>query len=286
MEANRCSKLAAVCLLTMALTSSGVVESRSVYDKMLFHPRKEYNSAPAEVGGVKRREVTFSSSHGEQLRGWLFDLPDSDKIVLVSEGNGGNMDYLTRLAEILLQCNASVLLYDYEGYGKSAGSPSIGRAVDDAKSAYDFMVKTLGTNKKIVLLGVSLSTGVTCQLATQRKADAIVLTAPFTSLLNMARMKNAFFRHVPTIALPRQHLDNVAVLSKPHPPVLIVHGTADTLIPLSESEKLFEAAIEPKSFVQMKNAGHNDIFRNHKDEYLEALKAFFSKYLQTGAAAT
>ena len=278
------SLFAAAMLFTAMLLSSTIAESRGVLDRMLFHPRKEYSSVPEEVSAVKRQEVSFTSSHGDRIRGWLFDLPNSDKIALVSEGNGGNMAYLTRLAEILIQCKSSVLLYDYEGYGDSDGSPSLGRVIDDSKSAYDFMIKTLGKDKKIVLVGVSLGTGVTCQLSTQRKADAIILTAPFTSLLNMARMKNGFFRHVPTIALPRQHLDNVAVLSKPHPPVLIVHGTADTLIPLSEAEKLFAAATEPKSFVQLPDAGHNDIFRQHKDEYLQAVRAFFSKYLDSSPA--
>ncbi|MFX7139990.1 alpha/beta hydrolase, partial [Acinetobacter baumannii] len=96
--------------------------------------------------------------------------------------------------------------------------------------------------------------------STQRKADAIILTSPFTSLLNMARQKNAFIRHMPNLALPRQHLDNVAVLRKSHPPLLILHGTEDTLIPISESEKLFESAAEPKQFVRLPKVGHNDIF--------------------------
>jgi fermentation-respiration switch protein FrsA (DUF1100 family) len=251
------------------------VESRSFYDEMLFHPRKEYRTVPVEVGGVPRKDVSILS-RGEKLKGWYFELPNSDKIVLVSEGNGGNMVYLTQVAELLLQCNASVLLYDYEGYGESGGNPSLRRICDDGLAAFDYMKKSLAEDKKVVLLGVSLGTGVSCQIAARRKVDAIILTAPFTSLLNMARQKNGFVRAMPTFALPRQHLDNVAVLSKPHPPLLIFHGDVDTMIPISESEKLFEAASEPKTFVKLPKAGHNDIFRTTKTEYLTALKTFLS----------
>ena len=258
---------------TLAICTSA--DSRSFYDEMLFHPRKEYRTVPAEVGGVTRKDVSISS-RGESLKGWYFDLPGSDKIVLVSEGNGGNMVYLTQVAELLLQCNASVLLYDYEGYGESDGNPSLRRICDDGLAAFDYMKKSLAGDKKVVVLGVSLGTGVTCQIAAHRKTDAIILTAPFTSLLTMAKQKNGFVRAMPTFALPRQHLDNIAVLSKPHPPLLIFHGDADTMIPISESEKLFAAASEPKTFVKLPKAGHNDVFRTTKVEYLAALKTFLS----------
>jgi fermentation-respiration switch protein FrsA (DUF1100 family) len=136
------SKLLTLAAAAGFCVSYSAVESRSFYDEMLFHPRKEYRAVPAEVGGIQRKDVTFTASRGEKLKGWFFDLPNSDKIVLVSEGNGGNMVYLTQVAELLLQCNASVLLYDYEGYGGSDGSPSLRRICDDGLAAYDYMKKT------------------------------------------------------------------------------------------------------------------------------------------------
>jgi fermentation-respiration switch protein FrsA (DUF1100 family) len=261
--------------IACVLATAPGVESRSFYDNMLFHPRKEYRTVPAEVAGVQRVDVSITS-RGEKLKGWLFDLPESDKIVLVSEGNGGNMVYLTQVAELLLQCNASVLLYDYEGYGESEGNPSLKRICDDGLAAFDYMKSKLAGNKKLVLLGVSLGTGVSCQIAAHRTVDAIILTSPFTSLLNMARQRVGFIRAMPTFALPRQHLDNVAVLTKPHAPLLILHGDADTMIPISEAKKLFTEAREPKTFVELPKAGHNDVFRTTRVEYLTALKAFLS----------
>ncbi|MBU6454728.1 MAG: alpha/beta hydrolase [Cyanobacteria bacterium REEB67] len=251
-------------------------QARSFYDAMLFHPRTEFRHNPDTVGGVAKRDVTFKAPDGSRLRGWYFDLPGSDKIVLVSEGNGGNMDYLTTLAEMLMQCNASVLLYDYEGYGQSEGRPSLRRVVNDGVAAYDYMSKNLAEKKKIVLLGVSLGTGVTSQILAQRKADAVILSSPFTSLLDMARLKIGYFKYIPTIALPRQHLDNVAAMRKEHPPLLILHGTDDELIPLSQSEALFASASTPKTFVKLDKAGHNDTFRLTKEAYLQALKDFFA----------
>ncbi len=244
---------------------------------MLFHPRAEYRTQPESVAGVTRQDVSFTAHGGEKLKGWYFDRSESDKIVLVSEGNGGNMAFLLPLVEILLQCNCSVFLYDYEGYGASEGTPSLRRVLDDALSAYDTVKASLAGDKKIILLGVSLGTGVTCQLSTKRKADAIILSSPFTSLLNMARQKGGFVKYVPTVALPRQHLDNVAVLRKFHPPLLILHGTDDDMIPLSESEKLFAKACEPKTLVKLEKAGHNDAFRLTRSEYVAAIRAFFQK---------
>jgi fermentation-respiration switch protein FrsA (DUF1100 family) len=139
------------------------------------------------------------------------------------------------------------------------------------------MSKNFAGNKKIILLGQSFGTGITCQIASQRKADGVILSSPFTSLLDIARQQKPIFKYVPAAVLPRQHLDNVAVLKKPHPPVLILHGTKDSLIPISDAEKLFESIVEPKTFVKLPNAGHNDTFRLTKEEYLSALKEFLEK---------
>lgn len=269
--------LSIALLLSFAVSFSGTAESRSIYDKMLFHPHSNFRYNPEAIGEVKRKEFTFTDSYGKKLKGWYFDLPNSDKIVLISEGNGGNMGWLIPLTEMLLQCNCSVMLYDYQGYGNSEGSPSLRRLVDDGTCAYDYMTKNFAGDKKIILLGVSLGAGVTCQIASQKKADALILSSPFSSLLNMARINKPFFKYIPAAILPRQRLDNVAVLKKPHPPVLILHGTKDELIPISESEKLYKSIVEPKTFVTLAGAGHNDTFRVTKEEYLSALKEFFEK---------
>jgi fermentation-respiration switch protein FrsA (DUF1100 family) len=271
-------------LMAITVTVATAADARGLYDKMLFHPRKGYRSTPNSVAGVEMKAISFTSPHGEHLKGWYYDLPGSDKIALVSEGNGGNMIYLTRLAEVLLKCNTSVMIYDYEGYGESEGNPSMRRVLDDAQAAYDYMCTNFADKRKIVLVGVSLGTGVTCQVATTRPADAIILSSPFTSLLNMARQKSSLVHYMPTFARPRQHFDNVAVLKKKHPPVLILHGDLDSVIPISESEKLFSEAAEPKTFVKLENAGHNDTFTTTRGEYQTAVKEFLDRLTNRTAA--
>jgi len=260
----------------LILSDLPAAEGRSILDDLLFHPRTTFWQNPSSVAGIENRAVSFRAPDGRTIKGWYFDRNGSDKIVLVSEGNGGNMAYLTKLAELLIECNCSVLLYDYEGYGESEGSPSLDRVVNDGLAAYDYMAGNLAGNKKVILLGVSLGTGVSCQILTKRKVDAVILSSPFTSLLNMVRLRGGAFKHVPTLILPRQHLDNVKVLSKPHPPLLIMHGTEDELIPLSEAEALFTAAATPKTFVKLEKAGHNNTFKLTATEYLQALKDFFA----------
>ncbi|HEY9680889.1 MAG TPA: alpha/beta hydrolase [Oculatellaceae cyanobacterium] len=266
-----------VILLSLIFSIGTNAQGRGLYDKMLFHPRKGYRAMPNAVDGVETKAISFTVPRGEHLKGWYYNLPGSNKIALISEGNGGNMIYLTHLAEILLKCNTSVMLYDYEGYGESEGNPSMRRVVDDALAAYDYMSKNLAEKRKTVLVGVSLGTGVTCQVATKRPADAIILSSPFTSLLNMAKQKSSLVHYMPTFALPRQHFDNVAVLKKKHPPVLILHGDLDSIIPISESEKLYAEASEPKTLVKLANAGHNDTFTTTHDEYQTAVQEFFDK---------
>ena len=142
-------RLSLALLMSFVTTFGAIAECRTIYDKLLFHPHSGFRNNPESLFEVKREELLFTDSYGEKLKAWYFNLPKSDKIVLISEGNGGNMGWLTPLAELLLRCNCSVLLYDYEGYGDSGGSPSLRRLVDDGMCAYDYMSKNLAGDQKL-----------------------------------------------------------------------------------------------------------------------------------------
>ncbi|MBX9571984.1 MAG: hypothetical protein K2X77_24035 [Candidatus Obscuribacterales bacterium] len=57
-------------------------------------------------------------------------------------------------------------------------------------------------------------------------------------------------------SFPKQMMNNIAVFSKPHPPVLIVHGTTDNILSFSRAVELYTSAIEPKQFLRLET-GHS-----------------------------
>src|SRR6516164_9517845 len=103
----------------------------AAFGKMLFYPDKQGYQITSDLDYLEKQyqvrceDVKIPTANGQTLNGWLFRLPSSKKIALVSHGNAGNICYRLPLAATLLAAGVSVLLYDYEGYGESSGKPSL-----------------------------------------------------------------------------------------------------------------------------------------------------------------
>ena len=85
-------------------------------------------SATGAELGRPFEDVTFSSSDGVELHGWFFPASASSArgslAILICHGNAGNICHRLEMCEVLLETGAGVFLFDYRGYGRSAGRPS------------------------------------------------------------------------------------------------------------------------------------------------------------------
>lgn len=161
------------------------------------------------------------------------------------------------MAEALLRSGFSVFLYDYQGYGCSQGSPSIKGVVDDAVSAYDYLVNVEHIpSSQIVAYGESLGCGVTAELSKVRSVRAIVLQSGFPSLTWAAHDRLWFTWLYPQVWFP--DLDCIsAVRSNDHAPLLIVHGTEDAAFPVAYAKLLYDKASDRKKLVIIDGLRHN-----------------------------
>jgi uncharacterized protein len=270
---------------TLALTSMScyVLLSPSLamplYSHLLFYPDypSRYEAERYQLkslDGVPRENLRIPSSNGHTLDAWFFRKPGSTRVALVSHGNAGNLSYRTALATDLLQAGVSVLLYDYQGYGLSNGSPTVKHICDDGLATYDYLREKLGYDpKNIILVGESLGCAVACQTSTARTCCALILLYGFSSLKSIACDKFFVLRAYPVALFPKPNLDNVAVLKSPHPPLLIMHGEHDQTVPVSHGKHLFAAAAEPKKLVILPNSGHYIAQEDH-DLFMSSLKEF------------
>lgn len=55
----------------------------------------------------------------------------------------------------------------------------------------------------------------------------------------------------------------------------MIHSPDDEMIPFSHGKKIFEAANEPKRFMQI-SGSHNEGFINSGEQYIRGLKGFLS----------
>ncbi|HEY9790783.1 MAG TPA: alpha/beta hydrolase [Candidatus Obscuribacterales bacterium] len=251
--------------------------SPALYNKRLFRPAKypEGEWSLDHLEGIPREDVYFCAPDGSRLHGWLFHRPNSKFIHLFSHGHSGNLTGRLSLVALLLRANASVLIYDYRGYGHSEGRPTISGVCEDGIAAYDFLVREKGyTPAEIVLYGESLGCAITSEIAAARPCAGIVLQSGFTSLKDIGGEYMPITRLYPHFMYPRPLLDNVKRMSMDRRPLLIIHGQKDQVVPFRHAQRIFEEAAQPKMFVELPEAAHSDIWSVSPAAYVDAVKSF------------
>jgi hypothetical protein len=164
----------------------------------------------------------------------------------------------------------AVFMFDYRGYGRSEGVPTVEGALQDARAARARLAEHAGIKEsEMMLMGESLGGAIVVQLAAESAPRALILQSTFSSLKDVADV------HYPNLSwlVPPAKLNSAAQIGRFHGPLLQSHGTADQTIPLSLGEKLFESANEPKTFMRITGADHNNWLT---DDYLRQLDAFIT----------
>ena len=262
----------AVLRLTLVLSALGglllLFETRFIY-----FPSRVHEATPAGLG-LPCEEARLTAEDGVRLHGWFLPVRGARWTVLLSHGNAGNISHrLDRTLFLQTRLGASVLLYDYRGYGSSEGSPDEPGTYRDARAAYRYLVEQKQVPPaRLVLFGESLGSAVSLDLALAHPAAALILEAPFTSVPDMAR-KTIFFPLAPFV---RTRYDNLEKVGRLRIPLLVLQGDHDEVVPLAQGRRLFEAAPGPKRFFAIPGAGHNDTFVVGGDAYWQAIADFLA----------
>lgn len=254
-----------------------------LYNHMAFFPTTQNLDASGPIGQleklfhVEKKDVYFKSANGSKLHGWLFRNPRAKRVIIFSHGNGGNIAHRLPNLLSLLKADTSVLLYDYEGYGLSEGSPDIVRIREDGVAAYDYLVNDEHYSPNdIVLFGESIGTGVSSYISSQRKVAGIILQSGYTSLITAGKDHLPWLHLYPNSFFPPD-LDCVAVMKKPHAPLLLLHGDEDSVLPSRYSQEVFKEAVAPKQLIIVKGTGHNNLAlpdqKAYMDGYLQFMKS-------------
>ena len=171
--------------------------------------------------------------------------------VIFGHGNGELIDFWPDDLKGFCRLGFAVLLVEYPGYGRSAGSPSQRSITEAFVAAYDALISRKDIDaSRIVLFGRSLGGGAVCALSVKRPSTALILMSTFTSARSFAK------RYLAPSFLVRDPLDNLSAVEKYKGPILIMHGRHDTVIPFSHATALHKAARQAKLIAY--EAGHND----------------------------
>jgi len=249
--------LLSVVLSVLALVGYGiaVVVMLGIEPSLVYMPTKsgqEWSEKPsAEI-----QDLTLTTPDG-QMNAWYLPAEKPDIALMICHGTGGNLSIRGQgLPEYRSRFHASVLVFDYPGYGKSDGEPTEAGCYNVANAAYDFLVSKKGFKpENVVIYGESLGGGVAVDLASRRQHGALILVNTFANLPEVAQR---LYRWLPVTLLMNNRFDSENKISRCHAPVFITHGSEDQLIPVSHSLRLFANANYPKNFLLREGKQHED----------------------------
>jgi hypothetical protein len=171
--------------------------------------------------------------------------------VIFAHGNGELIDFWPPLLDRFARWGVGLLLVEYPGYGRSAGSPSQAAIAEAFTLAFDRLASRPDVDPaRIVFFGRSLGGGAVCELSLTRPARALILMSCFTSVRAFA------IRYLAPAFLIRDPMDNLAAVRRFAGPVLVIHGRSDEVIPFGHGQAL--AAAAPDGRMIAYDAGHND----------------------------
>jgi fermentation-respiration switch protein FrsA (DUF1100 family) len=241
-------------------------------ERLIFVPAR-YPMGQWDVVGLQCEDVVFATEDGVRLHGWYCPVPRPRGVFLMFHGNAGNITHrVDRVTAWQRTLNVSVFVFDYRGYGRSAGQPNELGVYRDARAAYRWLTADQGIAPgDVVFFGESLGGAVALQLATEVTPCALILESTFTSAVEMGQRA---FPWLPVRWIMRNRFASIDKIERYDGPLLIVHGTQDTLIPFAMGQALFERANEPKRFYAVVGADHNDMAWKGGHAYLQAIEAF------------
>lgn len=248
-------------------------------ERMIYFPQmgREIDARP-DSRGLVYETLRLSAEDGETIAAWWVQSPAGVPMrgaVLLFHGNAGNISHRIDYLAMFAKLGYPTLIIDYRGYGESSGKPSEQGTYRDAQAAWRWLTQTRGIKPSdIVIFGESLGGGPATWLAARENVRALVLASTFTSVPDLATQIYPF---LPVRWIARIRYDNLSNLAKVRAPILIAHSPQDEVIPYAHGRRLFDAAREPKAFIEMRG-GHNSGFVFADEAWVAQLAAFLAAH--------
>eukprot|EP00283_Hemiselmis_rufescens_P006553 CAMPEP_0173429292 /NCGR_PEP_ID=MMETSP1357-20121228/8042_1 /TAXON_ID=77926 /ORGANISM="Hemiselmis rufescens, Strain PCC563" /LENGTH=349 /DNA_ID=CAMNT_0014393449 /DNA_START=73 /DNA_END=1119 /DNA_ORIENTATION=+ len=153
-----------------------------------------------------------------------------------------------------------VVIPEYPSYGPSPGRPNELTVYENVRATYNMVVQGIGFSpRKVIMFGRSIGTGPAIKLASELDVGGLVLVSPFVSVGNIVQHHVGFLASWLTDGLA-DIFPSIDLIPDAECPTLLVHGSLDTVIPVTHSEQLHGASGGIcKQLVILEGIGHHGI---------------------------
>jgi hypothetical protein len=275
------------CLANDRFLAQGKTDSLS---GSFLGPLKSDFMTPDQLG-LQHEEVYIANENGVNLRLWMIPATGGKQTVLLCMGNQGNISTHLAYARLLVDGGFNVLMFDYQGFGKSTGDASVLTLYSDTCRVAEFLI----SEKKLVpadigCFGVSLGSALAVSVAAKYQFGAVAIedTLLPKKMLDQAAqyLPNDFASKIAlgtvrNVILPQ--VDPLTTAKKLNCPILIMHGENDPLLPPAGSIELAGVVTKPKRVWLMEGAGHApETLEIFDGEYGNQLTTFFKQAFGSG----
>jgi pimeloyl-ACP methyl ester carboxylesterase len=266
--------LCAVLLLAGGCTSLDEWQRRNIFQAE-SSARWGDNEPPA--GGIA---YDLALANGDLVHAWYVRAADADSpTLLFLHGARRNLSGSADRIELLRSLGFHVLAIDYRGFGRSTALlPSEASAIEDVDRAFAELKSKEPYPSKRFVYGYSLGGALAIDLAARENDFAgLVVEASFTRITDIVRESR--YSWVPFIGLAvTQSFDSIDKIAHVKEPLLLVHGTADSLVPHTMSDRLYAAAVDVppdlRRLLKVEGAGHRSAAFNGGAVFADALHRF------------
>ncbi len=261
--------------------------------QLIYRPSSQIAMLPSASEFKMPYQEVWVSVGRDRIYGWWIPAPSnqerftpianeptrilkSPKVMLYLCGVGrniGDYNYLARM-QAFRQLGFSVLVFDYRGYGRSTGKfPTESQVYQDTEAVWNYLRQRVPADQ-IVIYGESLGGAIALNLATKHSdAKGLILQSSFTSMAEVTEQRG-FFGLFPIDVLLTERFNSLEKIRSLKVPVLLLHGTEDSIVPMQMSQVLYNAAPEPKQLFLIPGADHVRIYQPGNGSYLKAITGF------------
>ncbi|MES2058292.1 MAG: alpha/beta fold hydrolase [Pseudomonadota bacterium] len=226
-----------------------------IFQRAFYYPAPGAGLTLADGPGPGFQDMSLTTSDGLVLRAFYHPARPGRPTLVFFHGNGGDLTGSEMATRAFAEQGYGVLLPEYRGYGGNPGTPNEQDLYRDGAAGLYWLENNRMPIGDIVLIGNSLGSGIATELAKRKKVGGLILVSGFVSLPHVVAQH---YPYIPTF-LVRDRYDNRAKIGRVSAPILLYHGTADTVVPVSNS-RVLKKAQPAATFALERGAGHDLMF--------------------------